>query len=43
VLAHEAYIAKLQEWLGHTNIATTHLYDRRKNRTADSPTFKVRY
>jgi hypothetical protein len=29
--------------LGHANIATTRLYDRRKPRPVDSPTFKVRY
>ena len=27
----------------HANIATTRLYDRRKTRPEDSPTFKVRY
>ena len=42
-LAHNADIAKVQEWLGHANIATTRLYDRRKTRPEDSPTFKVRY
>jgi len=42
-LEHEADIAKVQEWLGHANIATTRLYDRRKSRPEDSPTFKVRY
>ena len=26
-LDHEADIAKVQEWLGHANIATTRLYD----------------
>jgi integrase len=25
----EAYIAKVQEWLGHANIATTRIYDHR--------------
>lgn len=35
--------AKVQEWLGHTNISTTRLYDRRKSRPEDSPTFRVRY
>jgi site-specific recombinase XerD len=40
---HEADIAKVQEWLGHVNIATTRLYDRRKHRPEDSPTFKVAY
>jgi len=42
-LEHEADIAKVQEWLGHANIATTRLYDRRKSRPEDSPTFKITY
>jgi integrase len=42
-LDHEADIAKVQEWLGHANIATTRLYDRRKTRPEDSPTFRVAY
>jgi len=42
-LEHEADIAKVQEWLGHANIATTRIYDRRKMRSEDSPTFKVSY
>lgn len=42
-LEHEADIAKVQEWLGHANIQTTRLYDRRKSRPEDSPTFKVSY
>ena len=42
-LDHEADIAKVQEWLGHANIATTRIYDRRKTRPEDSPTFKVAY
>lgn len=42
-LSHEADIAKVQEWLGHTNVSTTRLYDRRKTRPEDSPTFRVRY
>jgi integrase/recombinase XerD len=37
------HYAKVQEWLGHANIATTRLYDRRKTRPEDSPTFKARY
>jgi site-specific recombinase XerD len=35
-LDHEADIAKVQEWLGHANIATTRLYDRGKARPEDS-------
>jgi integrase len=42
-LDHQADIAKVQEWLGHANIATTRIYDRRKTRAEDSPTFKVAY
>ena len=42
-LLHNADIAKVQEWLGHANIATTKIYDRRTTRPEDSPTFKVQY
>jgi len=42
-LEHQADIAYVQAWLGHANISTTRLYDRRKSRPEDSPTFKVRY
>jgi integrase/recombinase XerD len=42
-LDHQADIAKVQEWLGHANIATTRIYDHRRTRREDSPTFKVNY
>jgi integrase/recombinase XerD len=42
-LDHQADIAKVQEWLGHANISTTRIYDHRKTRPEDSPTFKVNY
>src|SRR6516162_3159064 len=42
-LDNDADIAKVKDWLGHANIATTQLYDHRKTRPEDSPTFKVAY
>jgi len=38
-LSHDSDIAKVQEWLGHANVSTTRLYDRRKSKPEDSPDF----
>jgi site-specific recombinase XerD len=42
-LLHGADLAKVQAWLGHANVATTRLYDKRHHRPEDSPTFRVEY
>ncbi len=42
-VTNRADIAKVQEWLGHANVSTTGLYDRRKNRPEDSSAFHVKY
>jgi integrase/recombinase XerD len=42
-LSNDSDIAKVQEWLGHANVSTTRLFDRRKSKPEDSPTFRVKY
>jgi len=42
-LMHDADIAKVQKMLGHANISTTRLYDRRTSRAEDSAVLRVRY
>ncbi len=42
-LDHEADIAKVQDWWEHADIAIMRIYDHRKTRSEDSPTFKVSY
>jgi integrase/recombinase XerD len=42
-LSHGSDIAEVQESLGHSSISTTRLYDKRKMRPEDSPTFRVSF
>jgi integrase len=42
-LVHHADIAKVQDWLGHANISTRRIDDKRRMRPEESPTFKVEY
>lgn len=42
-LDHQSDIGKVQEWLGHADIATTRIYNHRETRPEEGPTFKVAY
>jgi len=38
-----ADLNEVRGWMGHANVSTTTLYDKRRERPEDSPTFKVNY
>jgi len=38
-----ADLNEVRRWMGHANVSTTTLYDKRRERPEDSPTFKVNY
>jgi site-specific recombinase XerD len=42
-LENNADIAQVQEWMGHANISTTRMYDKRRSKIEDSPSFKICY
>lgn len=42
-LEHQADLAEVQAWLGHASVVTTRLYDRRRRKPENSPTFAIKY
>ena len=42
-LENKSDLKRVRDWLGHANVSTTTMYDKRGMRPEDSPTFKVTY
>jgi integrase/recombinase XerD len=42
-LDNEADLRRVKQWMGHAHISTTELYDRRRSKPEESPTFRVKY
>ena len=42
-LENKSDLKRVRDWLGHSNVSTTTMYDKRGMRPEDSPTFNVEY
>ena len=42
-LENKSDLKRVRDWLGHANVSTTTMYDKRGMRPEDSPTFRVAY
>ncbi len=42
-LEHGAELSEAQKWAGHSDISTTRIYDKRRHRPENSPTYRIKY